>query len=125
MSLVVDNIYWILIVTGVLTALVGLGALRPQKGLADVFGSTTDDPAALLVVRHWNFLVGVSGVLLIVAALHPEWRVPLLWFAIASKSSFAALILAQFRSFAGKPAIVGAIADVVMVALYLIYLVAA
>jgi len=125
MSLVVDNIYWILIVTGVLTALVGLGALRPQKGLADVFGSTTDDPAALLVVRHWNFLVGVSGVLLIVAALHPEWRVPLLWFAIASKSSFAALILAQFRTFSGKPAIVGAIADVVMVALYLIYLVAA
>jgi len=125
MGLVVDNIYWILMVTGVITALVGLGALRPQKGLMDVFGSTTDDPAALLVVRHWNFLVGVSGVLLIIAALHPEWRVPLLWFAIASKSSFAALILANMRRFAGKPAVIAALADVIMVVLYLLYLVAA
>lgn len=125
MGLVVDNIYWILIVTGVLTAGVGLNALMPARGLTQAFGSSTDDPGALLVARHWFFLIGVTGVLLIVAALHPEWRTPLLWLAVASKSSFAALVFINMAKFKGGAALIGAIADVVMVALFLIYLVGA
>jgi len=124
MGLIVDNIYWILMVTGVLTAGVGLNALAPARGLNQAFGTATDNAAALLVTRHWFFLIGVTGALLIVAALHPEWRVPILWLAIASKSSFAALVLAGMGNWAGKPAVIGAVADIVMVALYLIYLVA-
>ena len=125
MGLIVDNIFWILMVTGVLTTLVALGALAPGRAVAQAYGSELADPGLTLVVRHWHFLIGVSGILLIVAALHPEWRVPLMWTAIASKSAFAALVLGQFRAFAGKPVITGAIADIVMVVLYLLYLVAA
>ncbi len=125
MALIVENFFWILMITGVLTALVGLGAIAPARGLAQTFGGTVEGPGALLIVRHWNFLVGVSGLLLIAAAYHPEWRTPILWFAVVSKSSFAALVLVQFRAFAGKPAVIAAVADVVMVALYLTYLVAA
>jgi hypothetical protein len=125
MGLIVGNIFWILIVTGALTALVGLGALRPRQGLKDGFGGDTDDPAALLLIRHWNFLIGVTGVLLIYAAFHPEVRTLVLWVAIASKSAFAALVLAQYRTFAGKFAVTGAIGDIIMVVLFLLYLVGA
>lgn len=125
MDFFVNSFFWILIVTGAITALVGLGALRPRQGLKDGFGGEVDDPAALLIIRHWNFLIGVTGVLLLYAAFHPEVRTIVLWIAIASKSAFAALVLAQVRTFAGKPAVIGAIADIVMVALYLLYLVAA
>jgi hypothetical protein len=125
MGLIVDNFFWVLIVAGALTALVGLGALRPKQGLKDGFGGDVSDPGALLIVRHWNFLIGVTGVLLLYAAFHPEVRTIVLWIAVASKSAFAALVLAKYSTFKGKLAVTGAIGDVVMVALFLIYLVAA
>ena len=125
MGLIVGNMFWILIVTGALTTLVGLGALRPREGLKNGFGGDTDDPAALLLIRHWNFLIGVTGVLLLYAAFHPEFRTLILWIAVASKSAFAALVLSQYRTFAGTFAVKGAIGDIVMVVLFLLYLVAA
>jgi len=125
MGLITGNIFWILIVTGALTAIVALGAFRPKQGLQDAFGATTDDPGALLLVRHWNYLIGITGLMLVYGAFHAEVRTLVLWVAVASKSFLVALVFAQYRSFQGKPIVVGAIADVVMVVLFLIYLVAA
>ncbi len=68
--------------------------------------------------------MGVVGLLLLYAAYNPEVRTIVLWIAIASKSAFAALILARFRELSGTPAVIAALADVIMVVLYLLYLVA-
>lgn len=125
MGLIVEHFFWILIVTGALTALMGLGALAPARALSQAFGETVEGPGAVLIVRDWYFLIGVTGALLLYAAFHPEVRTLVLWIAIASKSAFAALVLAQFRTFAGKAAVTGAIVDIVMVVLFLLYLVAA
>lgn len=125
MGLIVENMNWILYVTGALTASMFLMALMPAKAFKDNFGSDISDPNVVMLARHWGFYVGLAGLMLIYAGAHPEIREPILWFAIAGKAAIVALIVLRLGELKGTRAPVVAIADSIMVALYLIYLVAA
>ncbi len=124
MSLIVDNMTWILYVTGALTASMFLMALIPAKAFKDNFGSDISDPNVVMLARHWGFYVGLAGLLLIYAGAHPEVRLPILWFAIAGKAAIVALIVMRLGELKGTRAPVVAIVDSIMVALFVIYLVA-
>jgi len=59
MNLIVRNIKWIMLVTGLLTASIFYYAISPQDSLATDFGHGLDDPLAVLLVRNWGILVGL------------------------------------------------------------------
>jgi len=124
MSLIVENFDWVLYVTGALTATMFIMALAPARGLKDNFGVETTDGNILLLARHWGFYVGLAGLLLIYAGMHPETRFPILLFAIAGKAAIVALLVSRLSSLPKAARLVIA-ADSIMIALYLTYLVAA
>lgn len=72
------NIGPILVVTGVLTVLVGVGLVLPRQLLFVLLGAKTNDPTTILIGRHWSLLGALVGALLIYAAFHPDTRVPIL-----------------------------------------------
>ena len=48
-------------VTGIGTALVGLGLIAPSEIKQSMFGAPSEDPLALLLARGWSGLVGLMG----------------------------------------------------------------
>ena len=124
MSLIVENIHYILYVTGALTMTMFLQAVAPVKMMERTYGSAPTDANGLMIARHWGFMVGLSGLLLIAAGVHPEIRVPVLWFAIIGKAGYSTMILMRMAELKGKPAIMNAVVDIVMIALFVVYLVA-
>jgi hypothetical protein len=85
----------ILLVTGGLTALVGIGLVLPRQILDVLLGKNTDDPIVLLMGRHWSFLGALVGGLVIYAAFHPEVRVPAMVVGAAEKLAFGVLVIAS------------------------------
>ncbi|MEO0367236.1 MAG: hypothetical protein AAF197_00465, partial [Pseudomonadota bacterium] len=79
MSLVNNNIKWIMMVTGLLTCSMILNTFAPQAGLMQSFGASTfaggvDSQVAEIVVRNWGFLITLVGGMLIYAANKPPLR---------------------------------------------------
>jgi hypothetical protein len=111
----------ILLFTGLATAGALVVFLAPVTTLKMLFGQAPSDVLNLLIARHWGLLVGLVGALLIYAAYHAEVRVPTLIVAIVEK---AAIALGVFMSpFRRRPAaLVVALADAGMAAVYLMYL---
>jgi hypothetical protein len=88
-----SNIGWILVASGVLTALAGAGAcLFPKALLRIAFGVGDPGDALLFFVMHWGVLIFVVGALLSVAANEPELRVPVLLAAAIEKFAILALV---------------------------------
>jgi len=85
----------ILLVTGGLTALVGVGLVLPRQILNFLLGKRTDDPVVLLMARHWSFLGALVGGLLVYAAFHPEVRVPAMAVGAAEKLALGVLVVAS------------------------------
>lgn len=111
-----------LIVTGVLTALTGVGLLFPRMPLGILFGLETNDGTTLLVGRHWSLLLALIGGLLIYSAYHPEVRTPVMVAAAAEKIAIAVLVVASpLRK--RLPAMLAVGADLVMALLYVFFLV--
>ncbi|MGA8535534.1 MAG: hypothetical protein WB615_15610 [Candidatus Tumulicola sp.] len=111
----------ILVVTGVLTAGAGIGAILPRQIFKLLFGAVDPDAPMILVVRHWALLVALVGCLLVYAGYHPVARVPVMVVGIVEKFAIAALVLAS--PFRKRPAVaLVAAADAVMAALYVLLL---
>ena len=89
------NIGPILVVTGVLTVLVGVGLVLPRQLLFVLLGAKTNDPTTILIGRHWSLLGALVGALLIYAAFHPDTRVPILTVAVIEKLTFGVLVIAS------------------------------
>lgn len=124
MSLVVAHIKAIMLVSGLLTCTMFLAAVAPQAALRATFGQTLDGPVADMVVRNWGALIGLVGTMLIYGAFVPAVRSLVLAIAGISKLVFMGLIAAHGQPFLSHAAVpVGA--DLLMVALYAAYLVAA
>ncbi len=82
-----------LLITGLITASVGMMALAPRLALKIGFGVTVgDDPITLFLARLCGVLVFGVGVLLVLSVQRPEARDLILGFAIWEKS-LAALML--------------------------------
>src|SRR5262249_45490542 len=115
------QIEWILLITGLVTAGAAVLFLAPATMMKVLFGQAPSDVLSLLIVRHWGLLVCLVGALLIYAAYHAEVRFPTLIVAIVEKAAIAlGLLISPFRS---RPAaLVMALADASMAAMYLVYL---
>ena len=105
-------------VTGIGTALVGLGLISPSKIQQSMFGAPSEDPLALLLARGWSGLVGLMGILLIIGARRPALRTFCLNVSGGSKAMFIGMILIWGQAYV--PTLAGALfidALVVLVAI--------
>ena len=77
-----------------LLAVAGLVHLLPAWGVAGpaqlqmLYGTATDDPALLLLLRHRAVLFGLLGVYLLVAALRRAWQAAAIAAGLVSVVSF-------------------------------------
>jgi hypothetical protein len=115
------HIEMILLFTGLATAGAFVLFLAPAAMMKMLFGQAPADALSLLIVRHWGLMVCLVGALLVYAAYHAEIRVPTLVVAIVEKAAFAlGMFISPFRQ--RRTALVMALADAGMAAVYLIYL---
>jgi uncharacterized membrane protein len=111
----------VLIVTGLLTAVAGIGFFVPRAFLNVLLGMTPNDSTTTLLARHWCLLLALVGGLLVYAGYHAEARVPVMVVATVEKLTIAALVVAS--PLRRRLVTVAAIsADVVMALLYLFLL---
>jgi hypothetical protein len=111
----------VLLITGLATAGAVVLFLAPAATMRRIFGQAPSDALGVLIARHWGLLIFLVGVLLIYAAYHAEVRVPTLIVAVTEKAVFAlGMFISPFRR---RPiALVIALADAGMAAVYVIYL---
>jgi len=122
-NLIVTNIKWIMLVSGILTCTMLYAAVAPQAALRSTFGSTLEGPVANVVVRNWGVLIGLMGAMLIYGAFDPPGRPFIVSVAGISKLVFIALVVTQGRQFLSYQAGVAVAIDAVWVALFIVYLI--
>lgn len=123
MNWLVANIKWIMLVSGILTSTMLYAAIAPQAALRSTFGETLEGPLPEILVRNWGALVFLVGAMLIYGAFDPAGRPLILSVAGLSKLVFIGLILVHGRQYLDQGAGVSVAIDLVMVALFLVYLV--
>jgi hypothetical protein len=111
--------------SGALTATMIYAAIAPDAALQSTFGEALSGPLAHLVVRNWGALIALVGAMLIYGAFHPPVRPLVLVVAGVSKALFIALVLAQGGRYLGHQAGAAVAIDLVQVALFAWYLLAA
>jgi hypothetical protein len=115
------HIEFILMITGIITAIGGLQFFLPRKLAKMNFGEEPSSDAAVFLARHWGMLVLCFGALLILASKDEAIRQPVMIAAAVEKAALVGNILAT--SLRRHPsAIVIAIADTLMTLLYVAYL---
>ena len=124
MNWIVTNMYWVLIVCGVLTATMILPMVAPRFAFKYMFGEAADGPLGELLTRNWGQMICATGLLLIYAAYHEEARLPILMFAAFTKLTFASLVISNGGRYARKIAMQVAFGDLIMVGLFGWYLIA-
>ena len=100
--MVVKNIKWIMLLSGVVTCTTLAAAIAPQDALLTMFGSSLTEPLADLVVRSWGFLVFLMGTLLIYGAFNQDSRMLCIMKAGVSKIGFLLLILMFGKQYMDK-----------------------
>lgn len=122
MTILIDNMQWVLLVCGLLTFSMIQAVFAPRAVMQSYFGEAPDSKAVDLLVRNWGALIAAGGLLLIYAGFNPDIRPPILIFIGAGKLVFIALVL-----MAGNPtkqARLAIILDGIMIALFAAYLLA-
>lgn len=115
------HIEFILLFTGIFTAIGGLQFFLPRKLAAMNFGEEPSGDAAMLLARHWGMLVLCFGALLILASKNEAIRQPVMIAAAVEKLALAGNIFAT--SLRRHPsALVIAVADTLMAILYVAFL---
>ena len=80
------SIGWILIVSGLVTAVGGLTALvSPQPFLRLGFGVKSIDGATVFFTRYWGLLICLIAALIVYSAYVPTIRIPVLIVAAIEK----------------------------------------
>jgi hypothetical protein len=123
MSLITNNIKWIMLVAGVLTCTLFLAVIDPQAALMRTFGTSLDGPLAQIVVRSWAAMITIIGLMLIYGAFNPIHRTLVMLAASAGKLVFVGLILVYGADYLGA-AMPVVVIDSVMVLLFGVYLLA-
>jgi hypothetical protein len=124
MTIIVEKIKWIMLVSGVLTFTMIYAAIAPQAALQGTFGETLQGPLAEIVVRNWGVLITLVGAMLIYGAYHPAARPLVLVVAGLSKFVFVVLVLAQGSRYLGQQAGIAIALDALWVVLFAVYLMA-
>jgi hypothetical protein len=125
MNWIVRYMKGIMLVSGLLTCTIFYAAIAPDAILRSIFGDTLQGPVAEIVVRHWGALIGLMGAMLVYGAFSTAARSLVLTIAGLNKLIFIALMLSFGRPFLDHQAGVAVISDLVQVALFVGYLIAA
>lgn len=80
--------------TGLGTALIGLYALFPEWALAKL-AQLNYQQDYTIIIQHWGIMVGLMGLFMIVAAVVPAWRLPILVFSGIEKAFMVWLVLSN------------------------------
>lgn len=124
MSILVDNMQWVLLVCGLLTLSMIQAVFAPRATMRAYFGEAPDSKASDLLMRNWGMLVAAGGALLIYAGFAPEVRTLALLYVGATKAAFIVLVLLAGGPFLRKQAGLAIVIDGIMVALFAAYLLA-
>ena len=124
MAFIVDNIKWIMLVSGVMTFSMIYAAIAPRAALNMTFGEAKAEGAALeIVTRNWGVLIALIGAMLIYGAFDPPGQPFILIVAGVSKLTFIGLVLANGSAAARTKAAGAIVLDTIFVILFALYLV--
>ena len=124
MNILIDNMQWVLLVCGLMTASLVQGIIAPKSIWRTWFGENEPNPTAVMLMRSWSTMVVISGVFLIYAAFHPAMRPPALLVAGVGKAMFVILILSDAKRFLKGQAVLAVVVDSLMVVIFAAYLLA-
>jgi hypothetical protein len=102
MNWLLNNIRWLMLVSGLLTCTMLYAAIAPQAALRASFGEELSGPLAEIVVRNWGVLIFLVGAMLVYGAFRPAVRRLVVTVATLSKLVFVGLVLAYGQQFLGK-----------------------
>lgn len=125
MSVLTNNIQWVLLICGLLTFSMIQGVFAPRFTMRAYFGEAPDSPAADALMRSWSALVAFSGIFLIYAGYTPAVREAAVAVVGAGKLFFVVLLLSQPKRFFRGQAVTAVILDSLMVIIFAVYLYAA
>ena len=122
MDLIIKNIKWVMLISGVLTFTMFYGLFAPQAMLESMFGVSFSGTLETIVVRSWCALVGLIGVILIYGAFNDRNRVFSISIATVSKVIFVSLVMLYGQEFLGEvgPAIAMDCVTIALAALFLV-----
>lgn len=123
MKLIIANMKWIMLVSGILTCSMTLALLAPQAQQQFMFGESLSGPLAEIIVRNWGALIALGGALLIYGAYNLTVRPLTLVAASISKLIFVILVLTYGTQFMGHQVKGAVIGDLLMVILFGMYLI--
>jgi hypothetical protein len=79
------------LITGAGTALIALYAFFPRWA-TETLGQLPFLGQYTIIIQHWGIMVGLMGVAMMAAALHPEWRVPIFTYSALEKAFMVWLV---------------------------------
>jgi len=121
MSVITNNIKWIMLVSGIITCSMVFAVIAPDAALKNTFGASMEGPLVEIVVRSWGSLITLVGGMLIYGAYHTVHRRLILTVAAIGKLFFVGLILVYGSAFLDK-AMLTIVFDTAVAALYIVYL---
>ena len=121
MSIITNNIKWIMLVSGALTCSMFFAVIDPQATLMQTFGTSMDGPLVNIVVRSWGMLITLIGAMLILSAFKPHYRTLAITIASISKITFIALVIIYGSQYLTKAGIAIAF-DSLVVIVFILYL---
>ena len=80
--------------TGAGTALVGLYAVLPSWAMPNV-AKLPYLQDYTIIIQHWGIMVGLMGLAMMLAAIVPQWRIPILLYSALEKSFMVWLVLSN------------------------------
>ena len=123
MNWIVAKIKWIMLSAGALTCGMLCAAVWPSEAVDFLFDRTLESALARIVVTSWACHVGLVGAMLIHGAFAPQARTLTLTAAGCSKLAFLGLMLANGRQYLDEKVSLVIALDMVMVALFAVYLI--
>lgn len=123
MNLIVANIKWIMLVSGLLTCTLFYAAIAPQAAPRSMFGESLDGQLAEIIVRNWGALLTLVGALQVYGAFNSISRLLIVIVSSISKLVFVTLVLVYGRSFLGYQAGTAITIDLIIVILFVCYLI--
>ena len=99
MLFIINNIKWVMLVSGVLTFTMFYGLFAPQAALESMFGASFNGALENIVIRSWSALVGLIGAILIYGFFSLKNRMFSITVAAFSKLIFVSLVLLYGQAF--------------------------
>ena len=83
--------------SGAGTALIGLYAILPSWAMPNV-AKLPYLQDYTIIIQHWGIMVGIMGLFMMLSAMVPKWRVPILLYSAMEKSFMVWLVLSNSQS---------------------------